>query len=867
MATTQQSVIKKFMESLDKTKLKGTAAIDAAVKACSNFNNISEVINKMVGDCIEANDANKFLKNYCGIDLSNADTGAITGKDAGGKKAKTAESVVPEVGSLKTYKKNSFTTNGVTFKLVKFDDNYGYVDTNFNSLTDSQKYIWQALYTWWAPNALNLISSSYGNNFGFDSQSSATTKTIHFGFYENDSATLNWTISYYDDNEQVTDLAMAINMDYYSNLDKTNVNGYDLTSQTTYLDRTLAHELTHAVMMANINNYYDLPATMTEGMAELTHGIDDERAGDILTLATNPSLLQQALRLSPDYNYMQDVWAPDYSGGYMLLRYLAYQTAAGNDSSPSFAGFTKGNDNYTNYTSNKVLSALAGNDTVKNVANNVTVKGDAGKDYLYNSSSNVLSDGGSGNDKLKNYYGDYVTLSGGSGNDSLSNDYGYYLTMSGGAGNDTIINCHGVSDSINGGAGADKISLSSSEGFHTVTGGAGNDTIYGDSLSSYGTTYQYASGDGNDVIYGYQSKDTVTITGGSYTTSTVKNNVLIKVGSGTVTLVGAKGKSINIYPLKGFTKGNDSYTNSTSNTVLSALAGNDTVKNYASNVTIKGDSGKDYLYNEKNYVSSDGGSGNDKLKNYYGDYVTLSGGSGNDSLNNDFGWFATMNGGNGNDTVIVNEVYYNSVNGGAGNDKISLEGSRRNTVIGGKGNDTIYSSDSYGNIYRYASGDGNDVIYGYNANDTINITSGNYKKTTSGKNVVLTVGEGKITLVGAKGMDINIKKGKFSYAAPQNSSVVGNNYIANMEDYADKSEKQTDSVSKNKRINPPPSNNFQNVSSCKLFADDVRNDTQLDSLMMTKADYSVGNVVSPRRYVNLATRQNSLQSVLANSYK
>ena len=135
-----------------------------------------------------------------------------------------------------------------------------------------------------------------------------------------------------------------------------------------------------------------------------------------------------------------------------------------------------------------------------------------------------------------------------------------------------------------------------------------------------------------------------------------------------------------------------------------------------------------------------------------------------------------------------------------------------------------------------------------------------------GDNVIVTAGEGKITLVGAKGMNINIKKGKFSYAAPQSTSVVGNNYFASIENYADKSEKQTDSVVENKYVNPP-SHNSKNFSSYKIFADDAHSDTQLDSLMMTKADYSVGNVVSPRRYVNLATQQNSLQSVLATSYK
>ena len=116
--STQQEVIKKFMASLDKTTLKGTAALDEAIRACSNFNSLQEAFNKMVSDCSNASSADDFLKNYCGIILDNEDTGAITGSDAGGSKVKTAESIVPESGSLDTsFNLTSFTVNGLTVTL------------------------------------------------------------------------------------------------------------------------------------------------------------------------------------------------------------------------------------------------------------------------------------------------------------------------------------------------------------------------------------------------------------------------------------------------------------------------------------------------------------------------------------------------------------------------------------------------------------------------------------------------------------------------------------------------------------------------------------------------------------------------------
>lgn len=59
---------------------------------------------------------------------------------------------------------------------------------------------------------------------------------------------------------------------------------------------------------------------VTEGLAELTHGIDDERFADICLLAQSQdtNFLERALSLSTNYSY---------AGGYMLLRYFAFQSA------------------------------------------------------------------------------------------------------------------------------------------------------------------------------------------------------------------------------------------------------------------------------------------------------------------------------------------------------------------------------------------------------------------------------------------------------------------------------------------------------------------------------------------------------------
>ena len=85
---TQQEVIKAFMASLDKTSLKGTAAVNGATAAASSFGNAQTIINKIISECksyLAANSQNgyeKFLLEKCGIILDNKDTGAITGSDA-----------------------------------------------------------------------------------------------------------------------------------------------------------------------------------------------------------------------------------------------------------------------------------------------------------------------------------------------------------------------------------------------------------------------------------------------------------------------------------------------------------------------------------------------------------------------------------------------------------------------------------------------------------------------------------------------------------------------------------------------------------------------------------------------------------------
>ena len=325
---TQQKVIQRFMKSLKETKRKGTEALDEAIKACSTFNGFGDIKTSMINDCKKAG-GGKFLKTYCGINLDNEDTGAITGRDAGGLIVKTKNSIVPKRGSLKNPPNdNKFTVNGFTIKLTnapygKIADNndFNYIDYS-NLPDDAQKYIWKALYTWWANGALNLITESYGENFGYYNKDSTTVKEIAFGFVNMDNGNLATTSLWSSDSwKTVTKLSVTVNMKAYNSLIIGNVNGKMSDSDNFYLDRTLAHEFTHVVMAANINYYNSLPQFIKEGMAELTHGIDDQRTSLIRNLAGNAEELETWL--APTNTNTGQLKA--YVAGYMFFRYLARQ--------------------------------------------------------------------------------------------------------------------------------------------------------------------------------------------------------------------------------------------------------------------------------------------------------------------------------------------------------------------------------------------------------------------------------------------------------------------------------------------------------------------------------------------------------------
>ena len=320
MSTAQEN-IRTFMSTLDNTSSSGTTALDEAVRSCSSFSSTADWLNSLVSACSAAKaagySASQILSSVCGIELYNEDTGSISGSDAGSGTVKTADSIVPENSTVSYPAASSSTFNGLT------------VNWPTGNLTTSEQLVLYGLNSWWINEGLNLVTNSLGLSFN---ESGTTVKTMNIQLVnEGQTGTLAATEYSYDSAGNTTALTLYINMDYYNNLSTSNYSGQS-DSSGTYLDRTIAHELTHAVMAANIASMASLPEFVREGAAELVQGIDDLRPAQLLALASNPSALSASLNVNNTAT--ADVYT--YAAGYMALRYLAKSTAASTTTNGNF---------------------------------------------------------------------------------------------------------------------------------------------------------------------------------------------------------------------------------------------------------------------------------------------------------------------------------------------------------------------------------------------------------------------------------------------------------------------------------------------------------------------------------------------------
>ncbi|MBR3051231.1 MAG: flagellar hook-basal body complex protein, partial [Selenomonadaceae bacterium] len=417
-------------------------------------------------------------------------------------------------------------------------------------------------------------------------------------------------------------------------------------------------------------------------------------------------------------------------------------------------------------------------ENIYNDGNNVTIKGGSSNDSIYNLGSNVYIDAGASNDYIYSS-GDVVTITAGTGDDFIYSLYGEHATLNAGAGNDTVLVYSNGRVTLTGGKGTDYFILNYDDdnfyGTDYITDYAAEDTIQFnntiDKISKMSTGHvvftvgknklvvknaadkviTYIDADGTKKTYGAKNAwildgttakygDLITVKGvksldGISSSGTIVTISKASLGMSNVTI--SDGYTLKIGSDVTIPEMTNAWSlNKTTATYKQMTAAGYTLKNNA--ITYAKKSAKN-LATVKGVKSTDGLSVSGKkitLKNSaLSKKVTVSGGYEFDFAADYKN--ATITGSSSADTIIARGKNI-LVNGGAGDDTIKILGT--GTVKGGDGADIFYYKTN-----------GANVISDYAAEDTISIASGKAATSTSGDDLILTVGgKGKITVVGGK---------------------------------------------------------------------------------------------------------------------
>ena len=334
--------------------------------------------------------------------------------------------------------------------------------------------------------------------------------------------------------------------------------------------------------------------------------------------------------------------------------------------------------------------------------------------------------GGTKGDKIYNY-GDSVkngtanspwTIDAGGGADSIISS-GDYISINAGAANDKIsikAGANGVTKgvSIVGGAGNDIINVSEDVSI------SGSVTIYG------GHVYEYTyNADGRDSIFGYNSNDSIVIKDipdSPFLVSDVDTlgNYLIKFGSSNVLIQKPADKRLAGIHLNVF------------NGALNA----DSIIPMGTAIT---ENGKTHYEIPKKLLSTTV-QDNLIIDSSYDGY-TVDAAAGNDTITV-YAKAASIFGGSGSDII--------SLVGGTNVDSLgNVSTADAVTICGGYGYDSIFAADDYkvvngetvyaSHVYQHVLYDGNDYIYGYNSNDTLQISNATVSGSLVGNEYIVYV--------------------------------------------------------------------------------------------------------------------------------
>ena len=576
MAMTQQEVIKNFVYSLVTTKKLGTYAVDEAVRYATKFDGLSDSRTQFLNDIQRVNDSNTFLKDYAGIILDNADTGAITGSDAANGLVKTGKSVIKEKNPVSTWQ---LPTAGTTITLNDGITNLVYPSTGADgqNFTDAEKFIMRGLKEW-VEAGLSANKEAY--NLALIGTS---CNKIIFQFARGDIGNAQTLTTKLDSKGYPTEITIKINMDKFSYITLEDEDGFTKKPGyvVTYLSRTLAHELNHLLIKANITQaqWNNLPAYVAEGLADLLHGIDDYRTS-IPTMGGNADYMEKLLADSRTNKYIEfsNVTDPDYSGGYIFLRYLAKQSAT--TYTKNFVG-TEDAEHYQTSNDFVTISSAGGNDTIESDGNKNSLNGGAGDDSIIIGGEENTVESGQDNDEISLTSASKNTL----------------ILYRVGDGNDTIYNSKSTDTlSIDGGAA------------YTET------TINGTTFLGVGDASIALTGERPEII---QSN----VEGAAITLNNSVSNTLI-TGSDDADSIVNTGFSVTINGGSG------------NNTIKNGSYENGAVFNGGNSVSISAGDGDNYIYGkEDQFVTVVAGNGNDSAHSYMGEKNSINLAGGNNYFN------------------------------------------------------------------------------------------------------------------------------------------------------------------------------------------------------------------------------------------
>ena len=710
--------MKSFMNVLklyaNDTTTSGIAILDRAVRETTRFSNLQEAIDSFVNDVTDTTlipDADQRLKETCGIVLGpdkdlTVDTGAVSGANAGNGTVKNAVTIVPETGAgslsevsmpvAGSVTEHSYTTadgHMFTFKIQwpasfttvvdrkwqTFNDYnptaWEYIDlTSTNQIFSSTKNpnkdtkyytvqqlkesieaISKGMYKWWAAESAKLIYDSYGVDFD--------GKTLKVQFLVNQEgiqADTGASDKQNNDTTPANEIEVTIGLPLYGNIDKNDVNGntsFEGGTDQCYLDRTIAHEMVHAVMQASgTYKRYDegkgvsMPEFFSEGIAELIIGLDDYDADNrekIRELATNRKELENAMVLDDGTGT-----AIRYASGYMFLRYLCQQELNG-----YYGEWGKRLKPYDNDQASLTV------DTKGESLNYMAKDTSKAQEFIISDTKGMTWNIDTSRAKGRTYVDAGVTR-GEDGRIAEANPVNKAVNVTTGSGRSEVVVCSNADSSIKGGSGS-LIATVGGKGNHHVTAGSGSRN----ELYDFGTGDNVLAGGSGQNTFESENENGKLVAGSGKNIFKTVKNVTSKVegftyGRDQISL----GAAVTDYTKFNVGEGTINYGGKASSGELDVSSGTGTGSAYI--VTVLDSTGK------KTNVGWTGENGGTVDASSETKPLVLIGDQNDDAKD-------ILMGGTGRDVIYAGES--DSVTGGAGSNALHLSGSGINVGFGTAG--------------------------------------------------------------------------------------------------------------------------------------------------------------------------------------